>query len=707
MRRIACVVVCALAAACQPNSNPRRLVLLHTNDEHSHLLGYGPEADEFPIVATRTGTGAIVGGASRRSTILAQERQKAKDAGADSLTVSAGDNLIGTLAQLRATVNAPDYKVMSLLGYDVTTLGNHEFDFGPDTLARVIGAAGSAGAKVPIVASNIHFSGAAGGRDAPLAALFDETGRSATAPVHRYLVLTTPNGLKVGFVGIVGADAANVAPLKAPVTFSVNPLAGESNLTASLLTLFDDMQAVVDRMRLEARPDVVVALSHSGLDPSSPAALSASEDAQIARNVSGIDAIVSGHSHTQVKAFTVHNDRSGKDVVVQQAGRFGDAVGRIALTVDPDGKVSWDPDQSGIVAVDDRTAPADPAVNQVITEAYSALETVPVVTTPQPLSFMQVTLAHITGTVPPANGAAGSLLFSPLSQLTFDVDNTGGQRETALLDLTADAMLFAMNNQALLPLIDARGNPITGPTDMAAEGAGVLRVSRLEQGRTGVLGFGDLFRAVPLGGSKASGTPGYPLTRFAIFGVELRAAFEVTAGLAYTSAGNGQFFLVPSGMKFKYDTSRQLFSTADALNPVAGRVTQISQAIDPTHPDGGSTVIYDADDLTLRANAGWKGVSPLKLYTITTSLYVATFASLAGVKLKNPANPAEVYTDPEQAIVRRQADRSEIKEWEALGMYVAAASQANAGKLPARYDATSATFAALRRTSCKGSLCEP
>src|SRR5207248_6292082 len=199
---------------------------------------------------------------------------------------------------------------------------------------------------------------------------------------------------------------------------------------------------------------------------------------------------------------------------------------------------------------------------------------------------------------------------------------------------------------------------------------------------------------------------GYPLTRFAIFGVELRAAFEVTAGLAYTSAGNGQFFLVPSGMKFKYDTSRQLFSTADALNPVAPRVTQISQAIDPTHPDGGSTVIYDADDLTLRANAGWKGVSPLKLYTIATSLYVASFASLAGVKLKNPANPAEIYTDPEQAIVRRQ-DGSEIKEWEALGTYIAVVSKANGGNLPVRYDGSSATFAGLRRTTCKGALCEP
>ena len=77
MRRIACVVVCALAAACH-QSNSRRVVLLHTNDEHSHLLGFGPEADEFPIVATRAGTGAIVGGASRRSTILAQERQSEK-----------------------------------------------------------------------------------------------------------------------------------------------------------------------------------------------------------------------------------------------------------------------------------------------------------------------------------------------------------------------------------------------------------------------------------------------------------------------------------------------------------------------------------------------------------------------------------------------------------------------------------------------------
>jgi hypothetical protein len=52
---------------------------------------------------------------------------------------------------------------------------------------------------------------------------------------------------------------------------------------------------------------------------------------------------------------------------------------------------------------------------------------------------------------------------------------------------------------------------------------------------------------------------------------------------------------------------------------------------------------------------------------------------------------------------RDQPLRRELR----LGMYVAAASQANAGRLPARYDGSSATFATLRRTSCKGSLCEP
>src|SRR5258706_10022195 len=109
----------ALAMACGGSNNnkpSRKLVILHTNDEHSHLVGYGPEVDDFPTAAT-AGSG-ITGGAARRMVILKAERDAAAAGGADSLTVSAGDNMMGTLVQIAATTISPDYRLMKVLGYD-------------------------------------------------------------------------------------------------------------------------------------------------------------------------------------------------------------------------------------------------------------------------------------------------------------------------------------------------------------------------------------------------------------------------------------------------------------------------------------------------------------------------------------------------------------------------------------------------------------
>ena len=148
------VVLCA--GNCESRGD-RKLVILHTNDEHSHLLGFSPEADDFPP-PTAAGSGAIKGGVARRAVVLKTLRDQA--AGADTLTVSAGDNMMGTLAQIAATTASPDYRLMAKLGYDVTTLGNHEFDYGPNGLADTIAAAQASGEKLPvIVASNTHFSG--------------------------------------------------------------------------------------------------------------------------------------------------------------------------------------------------------------------------------------------------------------------------------------------------------------------------------------------------------------------------------------------------------------------------------------------------------------------------------------------------------------------------------------------------------------------
>src|SRR5258708_14380614 len=98
MRR-SVLCLCALASACSKSSH--KLVILHTNDEHSHLIGFGPEADDFPVPAT-AGSG-IKGGVSRRLMVLNAPRDAAKGAGAAGLTASAGANMIGPLTQISAT----------------------------------------------------------------------------------------------------------------------------------------------------------------------------------------------------------------------------------------------------------------------------------------------------------------------------------------------------------------------------------------------------------------------------------------------------------------------------------------------------------------------------------------------------------------------------------------------------------------------------
>ena len=675
IRRLALAAL-ALSCACGGSQAPRKLVLLHTNDEHSHLLGFGPEADEFPV-PTVAGSGSIKGGASRRSAVFAKERADASAVGAAVLTVSAGDNMMGTLVQIAETTAAPDYRVMKMQGYDVTTLGNHEFDYGPAALAKIIQTGMASPEGIPaIVASNIHFSRGGSG-DSALAALFDESGTDTTKPLHRSFVVKASNGLKVGFVGIMGADAASIAPLKAPITFSLPAGVSETDRLAVLSQLYDDVQTVVDSLRHTQGVDLVVALSHSGLDPANPAK---DEDELIAANVSGIDVIVSGHTHTEARSV-VTNARSGAQVLVQQAGRYGDHVGRIALTVGADKKVSFDLDRTKLVPVDDSTVPADAAVNALVGGVISALETQPVAAGQ---SFLQYTLFEILQAGQPLPSAPGKLAFKSVAGLDFDVDNTGRYKETELLDLVADADLAAARSVA--------------PTDMAATAAGIIRVPLLEQGKTHQLAFADVFRAVSLGASPA-GTPGYPLCRFGIYLAEVKAAFEITAGYAY--AGHEDLFLIPSGYRFEYDTSRPAFNAnGSATDPANGRVTKITKAKanDPDSYDP-SGVVFDL------SKGGWLA-SPLSLVIVTADLYITTFASFAGVTLKDPQTGQPLPGNNAASTILKRNDGSEIKDWEALGAYAhTQALAAPGGNLPHRYLKGDPSGPVPRRAICSGPLC--
>lgn len=682
MHRPAIATIFALACACSgSNRAPRKLVLLHTNDEHSHLLGQGPEVDDFPPPKV-PGSGAIKGGVSRRSVLLNKERAAALAGGADVLTVSAGDNMMGTLVQIAETLTAPDYRSMGLLQYDVTTLGNHEFDYGPAALAKIIKVAKASPEGMPaIVSSNIRFSGTPG--DAELQALFDEAG-SGPQPIHRFLVKTTPNGLRVGFVGIMGADAAAVAPFKAPVKFSVPPGGDDSVRDAALAQIIDDLQPVVDSLRRDQKVDLVVALSHGGLDQANPAK---SEDAAIAKSVSGIDVIVSGHTHTEARALVV-NQYTGHTVMVQQAGRYGDNVGRIVLAVAGDGTVSFDQDNTALLKVDDNIVPSDSKLNDLTAQTLGLLESAPLGAGLP--SYLQLTLTEILQAPQALPSTVGKLAFAPVVGLDFDIDNQGGFHETELLDLVADAELAAAQQLA--------------PTDVAVTAAGELRVPLLERGKSRQLSFADLFRAVPLGASPKSGTPGYPLCRFGIYLAELKAAFEITAGYAYT--GHEDLFLVPAGYKFEYDTSRPMFNpSGDVLDPKNGRVTKIFRAL---QRDDGTFDSYNAGSLVFDASTptspGWLA-PPLGLVRATADLYITTFATFAGVHLKDANTGVPLANNDATAAILIRPDKTEIKLWEALGAY--AHAQASGGVLPHRYAKGAAESTLPRRATCSGPLCVP
>ena len=672
------LLVAAFLCACGSSAPaPRKLVILHTNDEHSHLLGLAPEVDDFPI-PTVAGDGSIKGGASRRSVILQAERDAAAAAGASVLTVSAGDNISGSLTQMATPFTAPDYRSMKLLKYDVTTLGNHEFDFGPAGLAAGIKAALASDEGMPaVVASNIHFSGGTG--DAALQAYFDATGADASKPIHRSLVVTASNGLKVGFVGILGADAASVAPLKKPVSFSLGPSGDETNRLEVLHAIYSDLQPVVDGLRAQ-KVDLIVALSHSGLDPAN---LAGSEDELIAQNVSGIDVIVSGHTHTEAKA-TVTNPRSGSPVLLQQAGRYGDHVGRIALSVDSRGNVTFDDAGTKLLPVDSKTVPADAKVNLLINQAMGFLETQGVA--PGQPTFLQSTLSNILGVAQPIPAATGEAYFKSVGGLDYDIDNTTPLKETELLDLVADAELAAAKALA--------------PTDLAVVAAGAVRVPTLSPGHVNQknqLAFADVFSAVSLGASPA-GTIGYPLCHFTVFLAEVKAAFEVSAGLAY--AGHPDFYLVPSGFTFEYDTSRAPFDPGGSgVDPSNGRVTKISQAT-TADPDGPSKVVFDA---SLGANA-FGAAGPLAPVRVTANLFVASFAAVAGVRLKDDSGTPIPGNNPAATILHRADHVTEVKDWEALGAFVHA--QAGGGTLPHRYLASDASGKIPRRAICAGPSCK-
>ena len=280
--------------------------VLHTNDMHSSLIGVAPSSDYQPDVLGQDGTR---GGYARLATVIAQRRAVCQELG-PVLVLDGGDYSMQTAfgAAIRETGGA-ELKLMSQMGYDATTFGNHEFDSGPECLAESIAKAHQAGRAPTVIASNTVFTG----RDLSLAGLqhLVETGA-----VRRHLVIER-GGLRFGVFGVIGEEATFYTEGKGAVTFT---------------DAFETAKEMVELLRNTEKVDVIIALSHGGLIRNPDGSYTDGDDVSLARKVPGIDIVVGGHSHTELGAPIIVEGRTP----VVQSGRYGRNLGELVVTIQAD-----------------------------------------------------------------------------------------------------------------------------------------------------------------------------------------------------------------------------------------------------------------------------------------------------------------------------------------------------------------------------------
>ena len=254
-----------------------RITLLHTNDTHSRIEPFGPGM----------GTLSGRGGVARRATMVNQLRRELGPV----LLLDAGDVFQGT-PYYNLYKGKLDYRLMSMVGYDAGTLGNHDFDSGVDALVEAM-----AEARFPLLNCNFDCKGAP----------------ALGSRLRPWLVKDFP-GVRVGLAG-VGVDFNNL----------VSP---KDHKGVDWRDPYASLRPVVQRLREKEKADLVVVLSHLGYDTKGER----QDDLQLAKAVPGIDAIIGGHSHTFLdEPVRVATDQGS--TVIFQVGFGGVNLGRMDFNV--------------------------------------------------------------------------------------------------------------------------------------------------------------------------------------------------------------------------------------------------------------------------------------------------------------------------------------------------------------------------------------
>ena len=456
------------------------ITIVHTNDMHSHFQGFSPEID---YQALPVNTDKTLGGWARIATVIKNTK---KERANPVLTFDAGDYTMGSLYHMLIREEAFELRLLSAMGYDAVTLGNHEFDLKPAGLASILRTAKAKGGLPQIV-----FAGAIFDRQNPVLAslqdTFSETG------VKNYMVLER-SGLKIGIFGLLGKIAIEVSPFAKPLTFR-DPL--------------ETAQDMVNLLRNKEKVDIVVCLSHSGLNDHPDK----SEDQLLAKKVKGIDVIISGHTHTKLdKPIQVG------DTFIVQAWCYGKQVGVLDIAYDK-GKVTVK--NYATVSVNS-TIKVDEPIQKMIDSFKQTINSQ--LLSPDNLSYDQV-----------------------IAETKWDLTNAA--EESPLGNMIADSIRWYVNK------VDSDPSDPSSRVMVAVESNGVIR-DDLIAGQTGKVTVGDLFRTVPLG-IGVDGTMAYPLISFYLYGHELKKTLEILTSVRPLKGDD--YFLQISGLRFTYNPRRMIF----------------------------------------------------------------------------------------------------------------------------------------------------
>lgn len=257
----------------------KHLEVLHTNDTHSCIMPLNPNLADTAVAGR--------GGFLRRVAMIKEERAK----NPDLLLIDSGDFSQGSPFY---TMFKGDVEVglMNLMGYDAVTIGNHEFDFGLENMARIFKMA-----KFPVVCANYDF-----------------TGTCVEGLVKPYVIIKR-NGLKIGLFGLSPQLEGLVDLSKCKGVTYLDPIEVGNRVAAEL--------------KHAKKCDVVICVSHLGwLRPDEMG------DQKLLASSKDIDLVLGGHSHSYFKALRYVNNADGKAVPVDQNGKNAMYVGKLTLSFD-------------------------------------------------------------------------------------------------------------------------------------------------------------------------------------------------------------------------------------------------------------------------------------------------------------------------------------------------------------------------------------